>query len=170
MTHPLKSKEIARECAEKIARLTGYGTALHVNDIIPDILQALTQREEGMVMHPKGSVCVCDTCVKDEASREEALIAAVEGMKNDMTCELEETFGYHGKDCWDDCLEKRVHNATLDAVLTLLRGESKGEGKCCEKCLGKFPSQETVMRNRLASRTINCVKENCPCHPNSTEV
>ncbi len=47
-------KQQIEETAEKICRLTGFGQALHPNDIIPDIkssiikvLEQLVEREEG---------------------------------------------------------------------------------------------------------------------------
>lgn len=33
----------ALECAQNIVEMTGYGQALHINDILPDIRGALTQ-------------------------------------------------------------------------------------------------------------------------------
>ena len=110
------SKDLARECAEKIVRLTGYGQALHVNDILPDILQALTLRDQ-------------------------ALIHACQQYKS-----------YYNP--IGDERNKGKHEA-IDAILTLIQEENKGENMCCEKCRW-HPYSPTM---------APCQNRNCPhCH------
>lgn len=44
----------------------------------------------------------------------------VEGMKKLDECVLHEELGYHGKDCWDNCMEIKNRNNFCDELLTKL--------------------------------------------------
>lgn len=56
------------------------------------------------------------------ADRERVGIA-IQGMFEDERCIMLDEFGYHSKECWDDCLKASTRNRTLDEVLALLSTE-----------------------------------------------
>jgi len=59
-------EELATETAEKIVALTGYGHALHVNDVLPDILEAarkIAAIEAARLVRESGAVEALEACL-----------------------------------------------------------------------------------------------------------
>ena len=162
------SKDLARECAEKIVRLTGYGQALHVNDILPDILQALTQRDQALINAIEGMRKVVRhrtdrhwkdvTEVSDNAFNRglDAILSLIQEENKGEECD------HHWIDATNTHLGGAVTGGEYCRDCGLLR-RHKGENICCEKCVS-FPMLPNY-GNGFQSHSGGCTNPNCPhCH------
>lgn len=49
--------------------------------------------------------------------RTEEVSSLIESFRKSEECALLEEFGYHGKDCWDNCLSNAVGNGVVNGLL-----------------------------------------------------